>query len=149
MRSGRGTTTAGSALHVLTRDAPRRAAGLDGAQIHAELTRELTARFRTRPSQTWLALLREAGVPCGPVRTLDQVFADPQTAARAMRIRMPSPYVADGQLDLLGNPIQYSSAKVSYRRPPPGLGAHTREVLDELLGANDPDVLAAERVGVL
>ena len=115
----------------------------------AELTRELQARFRTRNSETWLAELRKAGVPCGPVRTLDQVFADPQTAARNMRIRMPSPFVKAGELDMLGNPLQLSASPVSYRRPPPGLGAHTDEVLEQLLGGDDPDVRAAREAGVL
>jgi crotonobetainyl-CoA:carnitine CoA-transferase CaiB-like acyl-CoA transferase len=114
-----------------------------------ELTAALQARFRTRSSETWLSELRKAGVPCGPVRTLDQVFADPQTAARNMRIRMPSPFVKDGELDLLGNPLQLSASPVSYRRPPPGLGAHTDEVLEQLLGGDDPDVQAARNAGVL
>jgi len=83
------------------------------------------------------------------VRTLDEVFADPQTAARAMRIRMPSPHVQAGELELLGNPIRLSASPVRYRLPPPALGAHTREVLQELLGADDPELSAAERAGVL
>jgi crotonobetainyl-CoA:carnitine CoA-transferase CaiB-like acyl-CoA transferase len=114
-----------------------------------ELTHALSARFATRPSEAWLSLLRAAGVPCGPVRTLDQAFADPQAAARGMRIRMPSPHVREGAVELLGNPIQLSASPVSYRRPPPALGAHTRQVLEALLGPDDPQLMAAERAGVL
>jgi len=128
---------------------PRYADNTARVASRAELTRALAERFQTRTSEAWLAALREAGVPCGPVRTLDQVFADPQTAARGMRISMPAPHLRDGQVDLLGNPIQLSETPVSYRRPPPALGGHTQEVLHELLGQDDPDVLAAQRAGVL
>ncbi len=87
--------------------------------------------MRTKSADEWIAGLEIAGVPCGPVRDLAQVFDDPQIAARGMKIEMP--HEAAGVVPLVGNPINYSATPVSYRHPPPMLGQHTDEILQELL----------------
>ena len=92
---------------------------------------ELTRRH---PAAHWLEGLERLGVPCGPVNDLEQVFADPQTEDRGMRISMPHPLAGSGAVDLIGNPIKLSATPVSYRRAPPTLGQHTDEVLEEWLG---------------
>jgi len=90
---------------------------------------EITQR---KTSQEWLDGLAGLGVPAGAVNDLAGVFADPQVQARAMRVSVPYPDSPDGQIDLIGNPIKMSETPVTYRRPPPTMGQHTDEVLQEL-----------------
>lgn len=82
----------------------------------------------------WVGAFEQASLPCCPVNTLDQVFADPQVEARHMRIAMPHPLAGKGQVDLIGSPIKMSETPPSYRSHPPHLGEHTDEVLESLLG---------------
>jgi crotonobetainyl-CoA:carnitine CoA-transferase CaiB-like acyl-CoA transferase len=86
-----------------------------------------------RTSADWIAALEAAGVPCGPINRIDEVFADPQVVARGLRIALPHPLA--GQVPLVANPIRLSGSPVAYQRPPPLLGEHTEEVLAQWLGA--------------
>ena len=92
------------------------------------LIRQVTV-FRT--TAEWIAALEQAGVPCGPINDLAQVFADPQVQARGTRVRMAHPLA--GEVDLVANPIRLSRTPVDYRRPPPLLGEHNTEVLADWL----------------
>lgn len=92
------------------------------------LIRQVTV-FRT--TAEWIAALELAGVPCGPINDLAQVFADPQVQARGTRIRMAHPLA--GEVDLVANPIRLSRTPVDYRRPPPLLGEHNSEVFADWL----------------
>jgi formyl-CoA transferase len=85
----------------------------------------------TRSANDWLSAMESAGIPCGPINTLDKVFAEPQVEARAMLIEMKHSTI--GKLPLVGSPLRFSETPVEYRLPPPRLGEHTEEVLDELL----------------
>ncbi|MFJ1472161.1 CaiB/BaiF CoA transferase family protein [Massilia orientalis] len=87
-----------------------------------------------RATGEWIELMEHAGVPCGPINTLDQVFADPQVHARSMRIDMEHPMA--GTVPLVANPIRMSGTPVRYERPPPMLGEHTQEVLDQWLAVS-------------
>ena len=93
----------------------------------AALVALITSVTVTRSTATWIALMEQAGVPCGPINTLDQVFADPQVKARGMRIDMAHPLA--GSVPLVANPIRLSASPVRYERAPPTLGQHTDEVL--------------------
>jgi len=104
---------------------------------------------RTRTQADWVAALSELGVPCGPVNTVDQVFADPQVQHREMQVRMADPDSAGGGVDLIGNPIRFSESPVSYRRPPPRLGADTDAVLGGLLGLETDEIARLRSAGVL
>ena len=103
--------------------------------------------IRRHPVRHWLEGLEAVNVPCGPVNSLDQVFADPQVVHRDMEIAMKHP-LAGGDARLIGNPIKLSETPVTYRRPPPLLGEHTDEVLEEVLGlsAEERDRLRASRI---
>ena len=92
------------------------------------LIRQVTV-FRT--TAEWIAALEQAGVACGPINDLAQVFADPQVQARGTRIRMAHPLA--GEVDLVANPIRLSRTPVDYRRPPPLLGEHNSEVFADWL----------------
>jgi crotonobetainyl-CoA:carnitine CoA-transferase CaiB-like acyl-CoA transferase len=92
------------------------------------IMRGITAQ---RTTDDWIAALEAAGVPCGPINTIDRVFADPQVVARGIEIEMQHPLA--GKLPLVASPIRLSGTPVEYRYPPPLLGEHTRAVLSELL----------------
>ncbi len=105
----------------------------------------LSEATRTRTTADWVTTFETRGVPCGPINTLDRVFADPHVQARGMQHAMER----DGAtLPLVANPVRLSQTPVSYRRAPPGLGADTRDILAERLGlAPDAiDALAAKGV---
>ena len=88
--------------------------------------------FVTQDSAFWLREIAAAGIPCGPVQTIDHVFADPQVLARHMVWTVPHPAV--GEVRLTGSPLKLSETPVAYRTHPPLLGEHTDEVLTSLLG---------------
>ncbi|WP_026871494.1 CaiB/BaiF CoA transferase family protein [Inquilinus limosus] len=90
-----------------------------------------------KPRGFWLQALEARQVPCGPINTIDQVFADPQVAARGMRIEMPHPLAPD-PIALIGSPIKLSETPVSYRHAPPVCGADGEEVLRDWLGEPEP-----------
>jgi crotonobetainyl-CoA:carnitine CoA-transferase CaiB-like acyl-CoA transferase len=99
-----------------------------------------------RTTRDWIAALEEAGVPCGPINRLDDVFADPQVLARGLRIDLP--HEVAGTVPGVANPIRMSVSPVAYDRGPPTLGQHTGEVLAEWLGL-DAQALAALRAGAV
>jgi len=83
-------------------------------------------------------LLRDAGVPCGAVRSIAEALDDPQIIARAMIEEIDHPAI--GPLKLLGLPVKLSATPGSVRLPPPRLGEHTRAVLSGDLGWSAEDV---------
>ena len=96
------------------------------------LIRQVTV-FRT--TTQWVAELEAAGVPCGPINDLAQVFADPQVVARGLAIKLP--HALGGTVPLVASPIRLSQTPVEYRRAPPLLGEHTQAVLRDVLGLSD------------
>ena len=90
--------------------------------------------LRTQPRELWLRELEAAGVPCGPVNNLQEVFSDPHVKARGAELRMPCDWAADGEIGLLANPLKMSATPPSYRRAPPRLNEHAAEVLMDWLG---------------
>jgi crotonobetainyl-CoA:carnitine CoA-transferase CaiB-like acyl-CoA transferase len=93
------------------------------------LLRQATV-FRT--TREWMEALEQAGVPCGPINRIDQVFDDPQVKARQLCVKLPHPVA--GEVPLVANPIRLSASPIEYRRAPPLLGQHTDEVLADWLG---------------
>jgi len=85
-----------------------------------------------RSTHDWIVALEAAGVPCGPINRLDEVFADPQVIARGLRIDLP--HAVAGTVPGVANPIRLSASPVAYDRGPPVLGEHTAEVLKQWLG---------------
>ena len=97
--------------------------------------------FVQKSAAEWVAAIDAAGVPVSYVNSLDQVFAEPQVEARAMKVTVDDPLA--GSLALLANPLRFSATPVTEYAPPPALGAHTREVLASLLGMDDDAIDAA------
>jgi crotonobetainyl-CoA:carnitine CoA-transferase CaiB-like acyl-CoA transferase len=97
-----------------------------------ELRPLIAAALARQPRQHWIERLTAAGVPCGSVRALDELFADPQVRARDMIAAVEHDTI--GRLQLLGIPVKLSETPGSMRLPPPRLGQHTDAVLQTDLG---------------
>jgi crotonobetainyl-CoA:carnitine CoA-transferase CaiB-like acyl-CoA transferase len=93
----------------------------------AELNAVITDRLRTRRTAAWVEALNEAGVPCGPVYRMDEVFADPQVLHLAMTESVEHP--ALGRLEIPRNAVRMTDGPATVRTPSPDAGAHTDEVL--------------------
>jgi len=104
---------------------PRFATNADRVAARGDLDAALGATFATAPAAVWRERLRAAGVPCAPVQTLDQVFADPQVTASDLVTEV-------GGLRLVASPLRVDGVRPPVRRPPPALGEHTGEVLAAL-----------------
>jgi crotonobetainyl-CoA:carnitine CoA-transferase CaiB-like acyl-CoA transferase len=103
-------------------------------------------RLRTKPRQFWIETLNAAGVPCGSVRNLQELFDDPQVDAREMIAGIE--HATIGSLRVLGVPVKLSDTPGAVRTPPPLLGQHTRDVLQGDLGLDAAaiDTLRAQHV---
>ena len=114
----------------------------DRFERRAAINHEINARTRTQSVAHWIDRLNAAGVPCGRVLSLAEVFDDPQTRHQQMRITIEHPQ--HGPLDVLGFPIKFSDDPCRIHRPPPVLGADTDAILAEL--GRDSPAIAALRV---
>lgn len=114
---------------------------------YADLKPLLDDTFRTRSRADWIARLTEAGVPCGSVRDLHDVFSDPQVAARSMVVELE--HASIGLLRLLGTPMKFSDTPGSIRTPPPRLGEHTDSVLARDLNLSPRETAALRVQGVI
>jgi crotonobetainyl-CoA:carnitine CoA-transferase CaiB-like acyl-CoA transferase len=106
----------------------RFATNRDRVAHRAELVPILAEVFRTAPADAWLARLEAEGVPCSPVRTVDEVFASPEGLAMVQQVEDPE----RGILRLVADPIHLNGAATPVRLAPPVLGQHTAEILAEL-----------------
>jgi crotonobetainyl-CoA:carnitine CoA-transferase CaiB-like acyl-CoA transferase len=114
------------------------------------LVEMITAVTRTRGTREWIALLEAAAVPCGPINDIAGVFADPQAVARGLRVEIsPGTAAAAAIVAGIASPLRLSAAPVDYRLPPPALGAHTREVLREILSMSEAQIDALAQQGAI
>ncbi|MCM2459343.1 CoA transferase [Pseudomonas sp. CG7] len=90
--------------------------------------------------QDLLTALDKAGVPAGPINTLDQVFADPHVQSRNMCVEADHSLSANGKVKLVANPVKFSGTPITEYTAPPIQGEHTDEILRELLGMQDAAV---------
>jgi crotonobetainyl-CoA:carnitine CoA-transferase CaiB-like acyl-CoA transferase len=108
------------------------------------LIRQATV-FKT--TAEWIAALEQAGVPCGPINNLAQVFEDAQVQARGLRIDLPNSL--GGTTPQVASPLRLSATPVEYRNAPPLLGEHTDSVLQRLLQLSTEQIAALRQGGVL
>ena len=113
----------------------------------ATLVPMIAALVRERTQRAWLDALEPAGVPCGPINRMDQVFADPQVIARQMKIDLPHPLA--GTVPQVRTPLRFSQTELAYDAPPPLLGAHTAAVLRERLGLDEAALARLADGGVI
>ena len=107
----------------------------------------ISERLATRTAAEWLAAIEAAGVPCGPINDLSQVFADPQVRHRRMQVT--APHAAAGEVTMVANPIKFSATPISHDRAPPLLGEHTEEVLRVVLGLESGAIEGLRKRGAL
>lgn len=120
------------------------AARVANRAVLVPLIRQATV-FRT--TGEWVRVLEAAGVPCGPVNDIAQVFADPQVLSRGLAITLPHPVA--GEVPQVASPLRLSRTPVEYRRAPPLLGEHTEAVLARVLGLSSAQVAQLHADGVV
>jgi crotonobetainyl-CoA:carnitine CoA-transferase CaiB-like acyl-CoA transferase len=116
------------------RDDPRFATNPARVEHDAAVRQRIVPVLRARSRAAWIETLTKAGVPCGAVRSVPDVLADPQLTARRM-IEIVE-HATAGPLQVLGVPMMLSGTPGGVRTPPPLLGQHTDAVLREL-GVDD------------
>jgi len=89
------------------------------------LVAELQGEFSKRKAEEWISTIREAGIPCGPVNTLSDVFSDEHVLGSGILQEVDHP--AAGMLKMLASPVLVDGERLPIRRPPPTLGQHTNE----------------------
>ena len=115
---------------------------------HADtLSALISQALATRRVDEWLPLFEKADVACGPINNIAQVFADPQVVARQMLIELAHPL--SGKIPGIANPIRFSESPIQYDRAPPLLGQHTAEVLEEILGLKESEIVALKASGAI
>ncbi len=107
----------------------------------------LTSPMKARTTAQWVEAFEAASVPCGPINTIDQMFADPQVLARGLQVGLTR---EDGvQAPGVANPLRFSGTPVEYEKAPPQLGEGTARVLSQVLGLKDGDVAKLRASGVI
>jgi crotonobetainyl-CoA:carnitine CoA-transferase CaiB-like acyl-CoA transferase len=136
---------AGALGHPEWPEDPRFRRGMDRMRNRPALEAEIEAVLATAPTGHWVKLLDDAGVPCGPVYTYGQLFADPQVVHRELVVHADDPEL--GHIPHIRTPIKMSASRVAVRAVAPKLGQHTAEVLEPLgYSAADLDALRGEKV---
>jgi len=128
-------------------DDPRFATNKARVAHRAELIPLIRQVTVFRSTEDWVSALERAGVPCGPINDLAQVFEDPQVRHRGLRVEMPHPQA--GSVPLVASPLRFSASPVSYRQAPPLLGEHSEAVLQRLLGLTVEQIAALRQAGVV
>ena len=98
----------------------------------------LQQRLVTRSVAQWVEVLQPEGIPCGPVNSIAQTFANPQVIHRQIRVDLPHPLA--GSVPSVANPIKFSETPIQYGEAPPTLGQHSDQVLKEYVGLSDAEI---------
>ncbi len=128
-------------------DDPRFEDGWTRTQNYAELEPILTDAMKTRTTQEWVVELEQAGIPCGPVNTIEQAAGDPQIAARDMIIEVEHPEA--GKFTVVNTPFKFSRTPYKVEKASPELGQHTQDVLSSLLGMTHQEIGKLKDEGVV
>jgi crotonobetainyl-CoA:carnitine CoA-transferase CaiB-like acyl-CoA transferase len=108
---------------------PEYAGSKDRSKNRDALNREIAERTKLKDSKAWVEAFNAAGVPSGPIYSIDQVFADPQVQELPMTGKVHSPKLGD--LTLVAQPVVLTRTPSSLQAPPPECGEHTDEILAE------------------
>ena len=125
---------------------PRFAANPQRVRNREALIPLLAAMVKKQTRQAWMEGLEAVGVPCGPINTIADAFADPHVRARGLRIDLPHP--AAGSIPMVANPIKYSGTPLEYNAPPPMLGEHSDAVLRSL-NYGEAEIAQLRAAGIL
>jgi formyl-CoA transferase len=127
-------------------DDPRFKTPPDRSKNRAVLTEELEKATRTKSSQHWVDVLNKAGVPCGPIFNVKEVFDDPHVKHLKLATKVQHPRL--GELEVQNLPVTLSRTPGAVRTPAPDVGQHTDEILGEL-GYSKEEIAAIRRDGVV
>ena len=141
---GKFCAVAGCEAHA--RD-PRFAKNGDRVRNRNRLVPLLAEIFRQRTTADWVGALEAAGVPCGPINTLAQAYAEPQAEARGMKVKLR--HALAGEITVAGSPMKFSGTPIVHELPPPTLGQHTDEILQSMLGMSAEDVAELRTAGAI
>ncbi|MFN4143795.1 CaiB/BaiF CoA transferase family protein [Aestuariivirga sp.] len=113
----------------------------------AELIPMLVGPMKARTTAEWVEAFESAAIPCGPINTIDQVFANEQVLARGMQIGLTRD---DGvQVPGVANPVVFSATPVEYEKAPPRLGDGTEKVLSTVLELAPEEIERLRKAGVI
>jgi crotonobetainyl-CoA:carnitine CoA-transferase CaiB-like acyl-CoA transferase len=126
---------------------PRFATNRQRVELRTELVPKVEALMKQFTTAEWEKRLSDANVPHAVVRTYAEVFRDPQTLSRGMKLTVRDP--AGNPVDLVGNPVHLHGGPVAEPTMPPRLGEQTATVLGELLGLDAAAVKALKDKGVV
>jgi formyl-CoA transferase/CoA:oxalate CoA-transferase len=112
-----------------------------------ELIANLVRIFLEKPRDEWIQILLKAGVPCGPVYTLDEIFLDSQIMHRKMLSELEHPKA--GKIKQIGIPMKFSESPVEIGSPPPLLSQHTKEILKSLVGCSNEELAQLKKEGII
>ena len=105
----------------------------------------ISAYTRTCTTEEWVATLNKAGVPSGPVHSIDQTFNDPQVKHLGMAAKVDHP--SRGEIELVGQPVRFHRTPWQLRSATPEMGEHTETILAEL-GYSEANIAAMGESGV-
>jgi formyl-CoA transferase len=107
----------------------------------------ISAITKHKPSAHWVEVMEAAGVPCGPIYSIDQTFADPQVQHLGMAAPVTHPQ--RGEFKIVASPINMHQTQKKIRRPTPDRGEHTDEVLRAFVGCSDAELKDLRGQGVI
>jgi crotonobetainyl-CoA:carnitine CoA-transferase CaiB-like acyl-CoA transferase len=126
---------------------PRFATNPIRVQNRQLVTDTLTPVMKSKTTAEWIDALEALKIGCGPINTLEQVFADPHVQAREMVVEMA--HGSGETVKVIANPVKLSATPPSYRSAPPVLGEHTDDVLASVLKMSASDIAALREKGIL
>jgi crotonobetainyl-CoA:carnitine CoA-transferase CaiB-like acyl-CoA transferase len=126
---------------------PRFATNPIRVQNRQLVTDTLTPVMKSKTTAEWIDALEALKIGCGPINTLEQVFADPHVQAREMVVEMA--HGSGETVKVIANPVKLSATPPSYRSAPPVLGEHTEDVLASVLKMSTSDIAALREKGIL
>ena len=126
---------------------PRFATNPIRVQNRQLVTDTLTPVMKSKTTAEWIEALEALKIGCGPINTLEQVFADPHVQAREMVVEMA--HGSGETVKVIANPVKLSATPPSYRSAPPVLGEHTQDVLTAVLKMSAADIAALKEKGIV
>lgn len=112
-----------------------------------ELIALMSSALEREPTGHWLGRLSEAGVPCGPINDIGEVFSSAYAAECRLVRNLRHPY--QEELPTVANPVRFSAGTISYEAAPPLLGAHSGEVLADWLGYSATTISRLKEAGTI
>ncbi|MCA3352401.1 MAG: CoA transferase [Roseomonas sp.] len=126
---------------------PRFATNPIRVQNRQLVTDTLTPVMKSKTTAEWIEALEALKIGCGPINTLEQVFADPHVQAREMVVEMA--HGSGETVKVIANPVKLSATPPSYRSAPPVLGEHTQNVLTDVLKMSASDIATLKEKGIV